>query len=313
MFASQQMKRLQQQHNRRSSRSDANYKGSNRRAVALMPGPVLKDTQEIQVSDQGKYRQLLLSIEANQSTCCLRITSPKHKSRSAILIFRGRVLACIYGSKRFGQQMFGEQAYEHILADMVHKDNSLDAYILSEDLVLAAASLFHGEVFNARLGASAEEIFEAAHNCLVHASKPGCIVINDQDNLPVAIVYIFGGKIVGIFSHREGWVATKYETAAKYISQTRNAKVFASMLSAQNTQEVQDLTFSLSGLGDRPSNDWSGISKFELGSPIFVNIQPKVKRSNLAVETNKFVPGTVNPSAHFNRSMAVRNAFRVEP
>src|SRR5262249_29424567 len=130
-------------------------------------------------------------------------------------------------------------------------------------------------------------------------------------NLPVAIVYIFGGKIVGVFSHRDGWVATKYETAAKYISQTRNAKVFASMLSAKNTQEVQDLTFSLSGLGDRPSNDWSGISKFELGSPIFVNIQPKVKRSNLAVEVNKFVPGTVNPSAHFNRSMAVRNAFRV--
>jgi hypothetical protein len=147
----------------------------------------------------------------------------------------------------------------------------------------------------------------------VHASKPGCIVINDQDNLPVAIVYIFGGKIVGVFSHRDGWVATKYETAAKYVSQTRGAKVFASMLSAQNTQEVQDLTFSLSGLGDRTSNDWSGISKFELGSPIFVNIAPKVKRSNLAVEVNKFVPGTVNPAAHFSRSLAVRSAFRVEP
>lgn len=312
MFASQQMKRLQQT-GKKALRSDASYKGSNRRAVALMPGPALKETQEIQIGDQGKYRQLLLSIEANQSTCCLRITSPKHKSRSAILIFRGRALACIYGSKRFGQQLFGEQAYEHILVDMSHRDNVLDAYILSEDLVLAAASLFHGEVFNARIGASAEEVFEAAHNCLVHASKPGCIVINDQDNLPVAIVYIFGGKVVGIFSHRDGWVSTNYETAARYISQTRNAKVFASMLSARNTQEVQELTFSLSGLGDRPSNDWSGLSKFELGSPIFVNIQPKVKKPLLAVEVNKFVPGTVNPSAHMNRSLAVRNAFRVEP
>lgn len=312
MFASQQMRRLQQQH-KKGQRSEASYKGSNRRAVALMPGPVLKETQEIQVSDQCKYRQLLLSIEANQSTCCLRITSPKHKSRSAILIFRGRVLACIYGSKRFAQQLFAEQAYEHILVDMAHRDNVLDAYILSEDLVLAAASLFHGEIFNSRQGASAEEIFEAAHNCLVHASKPGCIVINDQDNLPIAIVYIFGGKIVGVFSHKDGWVSSNYQTAAKYLGQTRNSKVFASMLSAQNTQQVQDLTFSLSGLGDRTSSDWSGISKFELASPIFVNVQQKVKRPGMAVEANKFVPGTVNPSAHFNRSMAVRNAFRVEP
>jgi hypothetical protein len=256
---------------------------------------------------------LLLSIEANQSTCCLRITSPRHKSRSAILIFRGRALACIYGSKRFGQQLFAAQAYDHILADMSHRDNILDAYILSEDLVLAASSLFHGEVFNARDGASAEEVFESAHNCLAHAQKPGCIVINDQDNLPVAIVYLFGGKIVGVFSHRDGWVSTNYETAARYLQQTRNGKVFASMLSARNTQEVQDLTFSLSGLGDRSANQWTGISKFELGSPIFVNIQSKVKNPVQAVELNKFVPGTVNPAAHMNRSLAVRNAFRVEP
>jgi hypothetical protein len=312
MFASQQMRRLQQQH-KRSLKVEGSYKGSNRRAVALMPGPALKETQEIPVSDQCKYRQLLLSIEANQSTCCLRITSPKHKSRSAILIFRGRVLSCIYGSKRFGQQLFAEQAYEHILADMAHRDNTLDAYILSEDMVLAAGSLFHGEVFNARLGASPDEVFEAAHNCLVHASKPGCIVVNDQDNLPIAIVYIFGGKIIGIFSHKDGWVQTNYETAARYVSKTPNAKVFASMLSAKNTQEVQDVTFSLSGLGDRPSNDWSGISKFELGSPIFVNIHSKIPKPNQAVEVNKFVPGTINPAAHFSRSMAVRNTFRVEP
>jgi hypothetical protein len=313
MFASQEMKRLQQHGKKEQPKQESHYRGSNRRAVAMIPGPALRDTQEISVGDQSKYRQLLLSIEANQSTCCLRITSPKHKSRSAILIFRGRAFGCIYGSKRFGQQLFGEQAYQHILADMSHRDNVLDAYILSEDIVLAAASLFHGEIFSARSGASSEEVFEAAHNCLTRAGKPGCIVINDQDKLPVAVVYVFGGKVVGVFSHKDGWVSTNYQTALKYVTQNRNASVFASMLSASNTQEVLALTFSLSGLGDRESSQWNGISKFELGNPIFVNMQSKMTKSNLAVELNKFVPGISNPAAHLNRSLALRNAFRVDP
>lgn len=312
MFASQQMKRLQQ-HAKKPPQLEGLYKGSNRRAIALMPGPALRDTQEIQISDQCKYRQLLLSIEANQSTCCLRVNSPKHKSRSAVLIFRGRVLACIYGSKRFGHQLFAEQAYDHILGDMTHRDNVLDAYILSEDLVLAAASMFHGEVFQAREDARSEQVFEAAYNGLAQALKPGCIVVNDAEDCRVAIVYMFGGKIIGVFSHKDGWVSSNYDSAFRYVKQTRGAKVFASMLSAENTQEVVGLSFSLSGLGDRQSSEWTGISRFELGSPIFVNIQSKLKRSLNPLETNKFVPGTINPSAHFNREMTVKNAFRVQP
>lgn len=312
MFASQQVRKLQQ-HAKRPPMTESHYKGSNRRAIALMPGPVLRQTQEIQMGSQCKSRELLLSIEASQSTCCLRVNSPKHKSRSAILVFRGRVLACIYGSKQFGEQIFGQPGYDHILADMTHRDNILDAYILSEDLVLAAASMFHGEVFHAREDVTADEIFEAAYSGLVQKAKPGCIVINDQEDLPVAIVYLFSGKIVGVYSHKDGWVSANYEAAAKYLAKARGGKVFAAMLSANSVQEVEQLTFSLSGLGDRESANWTGISRFELGSPIFVNINPKSKPSFAAFESNKFVPGTVNPAAHFCRDMTVGSVFRVQP
>jgi hypothetical protein len=228
-----------------------NYRGINKRALAIIPGPVLRETQEIPITDQSKLRQLFLSLEANQSTCCLRISSSHHRSRSAILVFRGRVLGCIYGRKHFKQQLFGKQAFTHILADMSDRHNGVDAYMLSEELVIAAASLFHGEVFNGRPGAGGEEVFESAYNYMTYTGMPGCIVISGEQNASVATVYVTAGKIVGVYSQKDGWVSTRYETAAKYV--TKATKVTASMISVGSMEELNALSFSLSGLTDGKS------------------------------------------------------------
>src|SRR5580693_1581666 len=155
-FQRPEIKKLQK-HNSKADEQLRKYKGTNRRAISLMPGPALRDTQDIPVSDQTKFRQMLLSIEANQSSCCIKITSPKHKSRGAVLVFRGRVVGCMYGNKRLERQLFGQEAYSCVLADISHQSNVIDAYLLSEDLVLAAASLFNGEIFNADSVHSPEE------------------------------------------------------------------------------------------------------------------------------------------------------------
>ena len=142
MFSRPEIKKLQK-HNRKL---EDNYSGASRRAVSLMPGPSTKNTQDIALNDQSKFRQLLLSVEGNQSSCCIKVTSPRNKSRAALLVFRGRAIGCIYGNKRLERQLFGQEAYGCILADIAHQNNTIDAYLLSEDLVLAAASLFNGEV-----------------------------------------------------------------------------------------------------------------------------------------------------------------------
>jgi hypothetical protein len=245
----QHLKRLQQ-FAKRPPAGGAKYLGPNKRALAMLPGPLLRDTQEmIRLDEPSKLRQLFISLEAEQSTGCLRITSPKSKSRSAMLIFHGRVLGCLYGKKQFGRQSFGKQAYEHMLLDMSHKDNVFDAYLLNDEIVLAASALFHGEVFNAPPNASTEEVFESAYNCLIHTGMPGCILIGDENNLPVATVYVFNGKIVGVYAPKDGWVSTRYETGAKYVAKTHDAQVAASILQVRNIDGVMALTFSLSGIG----------------------------------------------------------------
>lgn len=302
MFSRPEIKKLQK-HNRKLEEAD--YKGTNRRAVSLMPGPTVRDSQEIPISDQSKFRQLLLSIEANQSSCCIKVTSPRNKSRAAVLVFRGRAIGCIYGNKRLERQLFGQEAYSCILADITHQNNSIDAYLLSEDLVLAAASLFNGDVYAAKGEHSPEEVFESAHRGLVHSGMPGCIVVKHTDGVPAVIVYIFGGKIVGVFSHREGWVSTSYEKAWQYVVNTPKARVSASMLSARNIDEVYSLSFSLSGINEHKASTQSRFSEYDLSYAMVANYDRKkaLQMTTPFAVSNPFMSRIKNPTVHNSKSV----------
>ncbi len=89
--------------------------GANRRAIGLVPVPKEREIHEVNKSNGLKHQQLLVSIEGNHQTCCLRVISPFHKSRAAIMVFRGRVIGCLYGNKRLGHQLFGADALEEQL------------------------------------------------------------------------------------------------------------------------------------------------------------------------------------------------------
>ncbi len=306
MFSRPEIKKLQKHARIKNDEStNLEFQSASRRATSLMPGPSMRDMQDIPISDQSKFRQLLLSIEGNQSSCCIKVTSPRHRSRGAVLIFRGRVIGCIYGNKRLERQLFGQEAYSCILADISHQTNTIDAYLLGEDLVLASASLFNGDVYNAAENTSPEEVFESAYRGLVHSGMPGCIVVKNSEDLPISITYIFGGKIVGVFSHKEGWVSTSYEKAWQYVVSTPKAQVSASMLAARNIEEVKAMSFSLSGINEHKQDIPSKFSEYELSYALVTNYDRK-KALQLTMPfslTNPFMPRTKNPTLHNSRSI----------
>lgn len=235
--------------------------GANRRAIGLVPVPKERECNEVNKSNGLKHQQLLVSIEGNHQTCCLRVISPFHKSRAAIMVFRGRVIGCLYGNKRLGHQLFGADALERAVADLGHPDSILDAYMLPEDLVLAAGALFHGNSLMFAPDLPVEQIFEASCENLMRSNMPGCIVVNNNQDMAVCMVYIFGGHIVGVYSFTEGWVETSFESGLKYVSQNRSGKVMASMLPCHNVDEVMQLSISLSGLADRSAEQFEGIER----------------------------------------------------
>jgi hypothetical protein len=245
--------------------AENNGNGANRRAINLVPLPTVRESHEIAQSHRVRYHQLLVSIEAKQSTCCIRVISEASKSRAAILVFRGRVLGCLYGSKFEDQQIFGEEAHQRAMSELAKPSNIIDTYLLSEELVLAGGALFHGHQVE-HIGGSPENIFEYVVRHLMHSNAPGCVVINSAENEALCMVYIFKGQIIGVYSFREGWMQSTYEKALEYVLNSPNTQVMASALAARNIKEVEGLTFSLTGLGDR-SNQYSQQMSYSLLTP----------------------------------------------
>jgi hypothetical protein len=230
---------------REATAIDSNTQGATRRATNMVP--VASGQHEIAYTGTVKFHQLLISLEGNQRTGCLRIISPKRKSRSAILIYRGRVVGCLYGSRKMNSHCLQQDAHQHALSDLANPGNLLDAYELPEELVLAAASLFNGDVMRLDQRQSSEDMMDQALRSLTQTNLPGVAVASTIDEEMVCMIYVYGGKIIGIFSARDGWTKPSYEAAIASIKVGTPTKVVASYLAVR---DLNNLGFSLTGLAD---------------------------------------------------------------
>lgn len=194
-----------------------------------------------------RFHQLLVNLEATERTGCLKITSKKARSRSALLLLRGRVVGAVYGSKYMRGQYLHEDAHKCALRDLAAPGNILGAYELPEELVLAAASLFHGETLNTSLGQTPEGNFSQVFCLLQRSGLPGCIIVSSLNDETVCIVYIAAGKVAGIFSAMEGWTQDVPESLICSLRSSQG-KIHAAFLPAS---KMNNLGFSLTGLGDR--------------------------------------------------------------
>lgn len=227
-----------------------NNAGATRRATSMMPVAAAGSTHEIAYTSSVRFHQLLISLEGNQRTGCLRVISPKMKSRSGILIYRGRVLGCLWGCKKFDFQCLQREAHQQALVDLAQPGNILDAYELPEELVLSAASLFNGDILDVNQNQTPFEMFDQAVRSLGETRLPSCAIVNTLSGEMVCMVYVFAGKIIGVFSARDGWVKPTYEQAASYLNSSQPMKVMAAYLPVNNRDAAESIGFSLTGLGD---------------------------------------------------------------
>ena len=299
MFDSNEARSLRQ-HFRRNESPTSQYEGNNRRAIGLIPDA--KDEQSVLPSTavNANRQRLLVALEADQRSCCLKMESDRRKSRGAILVFRGRVLGTIYGSKFLEEQLLDQQAYAKVCTDLGDPDSSIDTYSLDEELIIATAALFHGKPFELTGEMTVDQVFAAYVQTLIQSNMPGCIVVSNFEHLAVCLAYVFAGRLVGFYSGREGWMPPVASIALSQVQKYPQASVTGSMLQARNIEEVFGLTFSLSGLADRSTASWSGLSHQMEQAFRITKVDPaKLNRTNQRVSQDRFIPSrSKTPNNH---------------
>jgi hypothetical protein len=227
-----------------------NQQGLNKRAVGLFPQPKDAKPQQIDLSSQVKFHNLLVAIEGREETCVIRMISPAQKSRAAALVFRGRVLACVYGRDDCETQLLGQEAFDQAKQQMLSSDTIVDTYKIDDKTAIAASSIFHGELYDPQCMMSAQDVLQYSLAHLLECNAPGTVIINEGDGAK-AVIYTFKGKIHGIFSFKEGWLEPTAERAQALVEGVFNATVSASKLRLCNIWELKPFTFSLTGLEEQ--------------------------------------------------------------
>src|SRR6202021_2733768 len=189
IFTSEKVKILRKRLKKQISKG-APYWGISRRATNLLPAPVTTADVLLKGASINGYSNLLLSLEASQKSGCLIIQSERNKSRSGILIFRGRILGCMYGQKNLKNYLFEGHAYEHALRDLQSTRKTVDVYGLKEEIVIAAAALFHGPAFE-QPDMAATTFVDAVMAQFTENNVPGCIVMTDKTDSASFMIYVF--------------------------------------------------------------------------------------------------------------------------
>ncbi len=231
----------------------SNNKGLNKRAVGLFPQPKEERPSEIDLSSHVKFHNLLVAIEGREETCVIRMISPGQKCRAAALVFRGRVLACVYGREDSDTQLLGQEAFNQAKLQMLASDAIVDTYKIDDKTAIAASSMFHGELYDAQCMMTPQDVLHYSLEHLLESNAPGTIVINEGEGTK-AIIYTFKGKVHGIFSFKDGWIEPSIDHARGILHEIYNANISASKLRLCNIWELKPFTFSLTGLEEQLSS-----------------------------------------------------------
>jgi hypothetical protein len=314
MFASKQIK-VFKSHFKTLAPDTAPYKGPSKRATSLMPSIQLGVASDLSSVERADHNRLLLSIEANQKSCCLHIESGRNKSRSAVLVYRGSAISCIYSSKALGSHLFNQEGFELAIRDLACSGSKLSLYTLSDEVVVAAAALFHGEVLELANSTNAAVLFDAACEKLIQSKKPGVMVLGHPKDLSVCMVYIFDGKIVAVYADREGRLEPSKAAVKAYLSTSTDIEIYACILPVADGQSSFDFAFSLSGLADRSRTAWE--SRTDHAIPNFFqyyrsHAAESEKRQHVAAP-RLIMQRNRTPATKFDKQAALNHTFHVNP
>lgn len=194
---------------------------------------------------------LFFGFESNKSTCAIKISNPKQKSRAAIIMLRGRVLSCVYGKQGLSYHTYGEEALHSLQMDLSNPLTEFNAYALTEEMALASASIFQGFQKKQQSHQPLSEFVQKVSSEIKDKQRPGCIVLKDEENHSRFAFYLAQGEIFAIYSFKDGWLADSSLANAKRIA-SKSSDLFgeAFMLSANTMEQIWDLTFKLSPVAD---------------------------------------------------------------
>ncbi len=254
------------------------YCGPNRRLSSLVPPSMTVDSESKMQARHLMVREFMLSLAAFERTCCVHISSQWRRSRASMLVFRGRILGCIYTRKDLNGPVFAEEGYTLALAELGEVDTKIEAYEIDENIALASAALFSRNTL-------AEEAVDAGtpideYKKFLDVDASGCIFLNDAENQVVCRIYVVDGMIAGIYSTSQGWLDKDINLVEDIVDSNPEYTCETFFMPTMDLQEVYKDGFAASPEAGAILNFDSTIRQTDEKVDLFANYVVSFKRNS---------------------------------
>lgn len=223
-----------------------------RRAIdVVLPAASADEVREYTVGD-ANLKDVFDEIEQNAFTGCIKSECESRKSRSAALIYKGRVVGCIYGTRTPSDPYQTEVALNMMMLDFRSEDTAIKIYPLPDQVVLPMSAMFLGfpaPVDNFLKGDEDALVQSVVEICdeLVERKETGCITATLPKSQQLCLVYVHAGKCPGFFNVDFQRFSASLEELQQLIVEDIDARLELFLLPSEMTSPHVTFGYSLTG------------------------------------------------------------------
>jgi hypothetical protein len=217
-----------------------------RRAIDLiLPALDGEVPREFKISDYD-LEWLITDLEGGMRTCCVKSSNDDVLSRSAILLYRGRAVGCIYCSKSMPDPPPVEMSLQYALNDLNLPNTQVTMYDLPEGLTLSSSALFLGYPVERSDDYDARSYMDYICNWFETKGQTACLALSFPSHNGHCFAYVYRGKFVGAFYVEEQVFSKEKDYVYQLLDQEANAQLAVSILPPEMTSSAVRFGYSLS-------------------------------------------------------------------
>ncbi len=170
-----------------------------RRAIDLVMPPLDQESLTTMKMSDYDLEWLITDLEGGMRTGCMKCTSEQALSRSAVLLYRGKAVGCIYGCKSSPDARPTEESLTSMLTDLEAPDATVMVYDLPEEVTVAMASLFLGFPVERDESLDPKTQFDYFMTYFTQNGNTACLAITLPSTKSTYLVFVHKGKFGGAF------------------------------------------------------------------------------------------------------------------
>ena len=219
-----------------------------RRAIDLILPPLDKNQQpnKMRIGQGDDLLWLITDLEGGMRTGCVKAFCEPRKSRSAVLLYKGRAVGCIYGNKQMREPLPTESSLQMMLSDCQTPDTHLVMYGLPEEVTLAMSALFLGYPVERSDQLDARSYMDYIMSWFSQKEQTACLAFSLPANSATLLAFVYKGAFVGSFYVESQEFSRDVNFVYNLIQSDPQSRVEASILPPELTSTSVRLGFSLS-------------------------------------------------------------------